>query len=730
MIYEPMRVPTRPRGGALPVYQRQSGVHAPGAGVSARVDDSAARVAGAAADAGARALAGLGKTIQGAADIGLRAYDDYARSKATQLITEYRRDMNQALYGDDGILTKRGEDALDADERRAARAEELRGALLRDADDDARRYFLRLADDYDADASLKAQRHAGQQRIVMLNRNDEAAAHERGEFAIARYAHQPDVDRGVGEGLWHEEQRLRRQGCGGEALARGLKEFSSGVFGGAIRQALADGDIPSAERLLTEGSKLHGQGESASSRMTAPDIARAETAVRAARDALAARAEANRRKAAREILKGERDALYLAERGDAAALEDLARRLRDAGATEEAKALDDRAAAFRESANVLRGAAELPLPEAVNRLREMDAELETARDAPDARDAHSRRILSFSRDRLARQLAARADDLRKDPAAAAESAARFQPGQFPLPDDASLEDRAAARMDWQAKNGVPNPVPLTRREVENFAEQYERASSPGDFVAMLSEHFGERSGDALKQLVTSGKLPPDANLALNMPRESANLLMMMSRKDAVKETERALGVDKTTRNDIARAVRDELEDILGSFAAQGDSHAAAQVLDSSYKLSLKYMERGMDAKNAGERAAREVMAERYEVRDGYRVPRDYNADAVAAGARLYLENAAETVAMTPAPGLTKAQMKAKKAAILRSGGRWVNNADESGLVLTIGGAPVLDVNGSIVEVGFGELATQRARRNTERDEPAPSRWKNPRATAP
>lgn len=724
MICESMRVPTRPRGGALPVYQRQSGVHAPGAGVSARVDDSAARIAGAAADAGARALAGLGKTMRGAADVGLGAYDDYARSKATRLVTAYRRNMNQALYGDGGILTRRGEDALDADERRAARAEQLRGALLMDADDATRRHFQRLADDYDADASLKAQRHAGQQRIVMLNRNDEAAANERGEFAMARYAHQPDFDRGVGEGLWHEEQLLRRQGCGGEALARGLKEFSSKVFGGAIRQALADGDIPAAERLLAEGSKVHGEGESASSRMTAPDIARAETAVRAARDALAARAEANRNKAAREILKGERDALYLAERGDTAALEDLAGRLRDAGATEEAEALDDRAAAFRESARVLRGAAELPLPEAVNRLRDMDAELETARDAD------SRRMLSFSRDSLARQLAARADDLRKDPAAAAESAARFQPGQFQLPDDASLEDRAAARMDWQAKNGVLNPVPLTRREVENFAEQYEQASSPGDFVAMLSEKFGERSGDALKQLVTSGKLPPDANLALNMPRESANLLMMMSRKDAVKETERALGVDKTTRSDIARAVRDELEDILGSFAAQGDSHAAARVLDSSYKLSLKYMERGMDAKNAGERAAREVMAERYEVRDGYRVPRDYDADAVAAGARLYLENAAETVAMTPAPGLTEAQMKAKKAAILRSGGRWVNNADESGLVLTIGGAPVLDVNGSIVEVGFGELATQRARRDTERDEPAPSRWKNPRATAP
>ena len=109
---------------------------------------------------------------------------------------------------------------------------------------------------------------------------------------------------------------------------------------------------------------------------------------------------------------------------------------------------------------------------------------------------------------------------------------------------------------------------------------------------------------------------------------------MMNRKDAVKETEHALGVDSVMKKNISEAVRDELEDILGTLMAQGDSRAAAQVLDSSYKLSLKYMERGMDAKEAGARAAREVMAERYEVRDSYRVPRDYDADNVASGAKL------------------------------------------------------------------------------------------------
>lgn len=470
-----------------------------------------------------------------------------------------------------------------------------------------------------------------------------------------------------------------------------------------VRKDAAEGVI---DGFLASGRVGDARGALAQYRDMLGDRANAvKVRIDARADALQAKAEANRNKAVREILKGERDALYLAERGNVFALEDMTKRLRAVGATEEAEALENQTTAFRESAQVLRSAAELPLPEAMGKLREMDAELDTTLNVQDV-DRH--RILSSSRDMLARQLSARTNALQKDPAAAAESAAQFQPGQFQLPDDASMEDRAAARMGWQVKNGVSTPVPLTKHEVENLAEQYEKASSPGDFVAMLSESFGGQSGEALKQLVTSGKLPPDANLALNMPRESANLLMLMSRKDAVKETESALGVDNVMKQDIAEAVRDELEDILGTLAAQGGSHAAAQVLDSCYKLSLKYMERGMDAKDAGERAAREVMAERYEVRDSYRVPRDYDADNVASGARLWLKELASsgTVAMDVVPGLTEAQTKAKKAAILTGGGLWVNNADESGLLLTVNGAPILDVDGRLIQVKFEDLAAK------------------------
>ena len=129
MIYETMRVPAKPRGGALPTYRRQGEIHAPGAGVDARMDDSAARIAGAGADAEARALAGLGQAIQGAADVGLKAYDDYQTVKATEGYNAFQQAMNDKLYGENGIFARQGEAAFGSAEDMERAISETREAI-------------------------------------------------------------------------------------------------------------------------------------------------------------------------------------------------------------------------------------------------------------------------------------------------------------------------------------------------------------------------------------------------------------------------------------------------------------------------------------------------------------------------------------------------------------------------------------------------------------------------
>ncbi len=58
-IYE--RMTLKPRAGALPEYNRQTENYVPGQGVSARVDDSAARIAGAGRECEERGLPRRGK---------------------------------------------------------------------------------------------------------------------------------------------------------------------------------------------------------------------------------------------------------------------------------------------------------------------------------------------------------------------------------------------------------------------------------------------------------------------------------------------------------------------------------------------------------------------------------------------------------------------------------------------------------------------------------------------
>ncbi len=177
MIYETMRVPAKPRGGALPTYRRQGKIHAPGAGVNVRMDDSAARIAGTGADAEARALAGLGKAIQGAADVGLKAYDDYQTVKATEGYNAFQQAMNDKLYGENGIFTRQGEAAFGSAEDMERAISETREDVVRQLglSDVARQKLGKQVFAYGLQFVPKAQKHAADERKKWADGQDQAS---------------------------------------------------------------------------------------------------------------------------------------------------------------------------------------------------------------------------------------------------------------------------------------------------------------------------------------------------------------------------------------------------------------------------------------------------------------------------------------------------------------------------------------------------------------------------
>ena len=714
MIYQAMRIPSRSGGGALPTYRRQGEIHAPGAGVTARVDDSAARIAGAGADEEARAQAGLGKAVKGAVDVGIAAYDDYSKSKATQLITEYRRAMDEALYGDGGIFSQKGEAGINADEQRADRARRLRGDLLKDTNEFTRQYFGILADEYDADTSLKARQYGGEQRIVMLNRNDEAASQERADFAMSHFESRADFDRGLGEGLWHAEQILRRQGYSGEALQRGLKEFSSKVFAGAIQQALARNDLRSAERLLAEGGKVHGEGDAAWSRMTGADAAEAGVRIQTRRKAL--QAEARRRRLELRV-------------GMAGRVEDCLAAWSDGLEAENAPTREDIAEAYGKDAPEVWERLEETrrLGADIRNLRGMSA---TEQDAllaerkPEAGEGYAQRSKAFQS--LARAVErdrrARADD----PAGYLASvepevnAARRAMYQSMTPDSVNAYAVALqAAREARGMSGAEETAFLPNADARQMAAGLEDSPQPAEALRQLASSAGKHWPLMLRQLSAGGELSGVMRLAANnMPPQAGKKLLEASRdKDFAKKAEGVLGLAGTSKTEFQDLVRSATADFNKTLLAGGDEGMAWEIDQAVERLGLRYMLDGRDAESAVGKAADDVVLGRYSLagptKKPFRVPAAFDADRVGDGAEAALRSAAVPgkLAAPDVAAFDDEFTETTYADWVRREGYWVTDADESGVVLFVGGQAVRDENGDVIRRTWDELERQGERKD-------------------
>ena len=97
-----MRVPDKLAGLSIPEYHRQMGYTA-GAGLSARADDSFARIGAAADDEKWKAVGRLAGAVGDAAKVGLNAYDDYQAARATEAYNAFQKAMDEKMYGENGI---------------------------------------------------------------------------------------------------------------------------------------------------------------------------------------------------------------------------------------------------------------------------------------------------------------------------------------------------------------------------------------------------------------------------------------------------------------------------------------------------------------------------------------------------------------------------------------------------------------------------------------------------
>lgn len=453
---------------------------------------------------------------------------------------------------------------------------------------------------------------------------------------------------------------------------------------------LAHDDIAGARQALNENREFLGDG-----------LNSAEVRIRNRADALQAKAEAQRNKAGRDILKGYGDAKYKAQfMGDSSDLSAMATRLRSLGLSDEADSLQAEADMWKEASADVISANNLPLSEAVAMSDDLSRQLR----ATEGMTVEQHKSLSTRAKAVSQVVDARVKAFKNDPAAAAEASPTFS-----LPDDATMEDKAAARVAYQVKNGIPADMakPLTKAEEDKVATGYATSSSHVLFVQQMKQELGEQFEPAMRQLVASKKVPASMNLVADMNPDAGELLAKAGEKDFAKLTESALGMQPADKTAMKDRLRDELEEVMGTVMAQGTPTSAAQIQESAYLLALQYRTQGMDEKAAAEKAASEVFSSRYTVKGSFRVPMRFDADAVEDGTESVIEELASSadvgMLLPENSGLSSDAIKRRVSSMLKSNGRWIVNKDESGLILTVGGKTVRTKDGKVVSRSFDEL---------------------------
>lgn len=252
-IYERMTV--KGRAGALQTYQGGQQAVAPG-GTSARVSGEAGAIYARGAAQEGQALGNLAGAIGKAGHTFNAAYEDYSKTKATELFNKYRDGMNQAMDGENGILSQVGESAFHAGQQTLGTSHGLRSDLIKDYGENDRvtQIFNQLVAPHENAYHIRAQQHGEKEYRLWQDRTDDAAAKGYFDEALAGISDPQAFAQGTAGALWHVEQQLRRKGYSGEALERGLLEASSRIYKSGIAQAISDKDFSSADRLLGEGS--------------------------------------------------------------------------------------------------------------------------------------------------------------------------------------------------------------------------------------------------------------------------------------------------------------------------------------------------------------------------------------------------------------------------------------------------------------------------------------------
>lgn len=232
------------------------------------------------------------------------------------------------------------------------------------------------------------------------------------------------------------------------------------------------------------------------------------------------------------------------------------------------------------------------------------------------------------------------------------------------------------------------------------------ASNALKLIDDLGKQFGSNAGLALADIADAGKLPQIAALSAVAPgarRTAAELFFAPT----------TTTLDNKGKKEVETSLRRNLGPLLSSF---GNSRGGREVADQVGVLGVTLVSQ-MEAQGVPRREAVQQVTSMfqgdYEFKEGLRFPQGVPNGPVLSGARQLrsrIINDASLLAPvggTPAMPETRRQQEYRLRLQGQSGARWINTADDTGLMLVDGnGMPVRLKNGQNARFTWTELRSR------------------------
>jgi hypothetical protein len=190
----------------------------------------------------------------------------------------------------------------------------------------------------------------------------------------------------------------------------------------------------------------------------------------------------------------------------------------------------------------------------------------------------------------------------------------------------------------QQRIGVQNIKLLPEQQAKAIVAEFNKLSEGGeksaDEIQALADQWGKNWPTVYKQL--SPDLPPSALvIGSGVDRPTAEIL---ARTSHLKLDDLKKGIPTESVRSVDDAVATKFADFQQTLLQQaGGERTYSTIYDQAQRLALTYVARGEKPEAAVDRAYRSLVDDKYVIKDTYRVPKQYDAEAVEAGAQRLLQ---------------------------------------------------------------------------------------------